>query len=156
MYIYYRSAAKGSVEKSFLLRAAAVDEQRAVSRRTVRVRVDPVDFDADRLRIEGFVDADDPRGRNLFLCRHHPVPEAPSKVRYGSGSVGGCCVVIRVLQGALRLAKDLHTIHEPVPALLVRRRRPGMQVRTSPLSSIFSHPQGVRGRRSPRAKTRHM
>ena len=127
MYIYYRSAAKGSVEKSFLLRAAAVDEQRAVSRRTVRVRVDPVDFDADRLRIEGFVDADDPRGRNLFLCRHHPVPEAPSKVRYGSGSVGGCCVVIRVLQGALRLAKDLHTIHEPVPALLVRRRRPGGQ-----------------------------
>ena len=62
MYIYYRSAAKGSVEKSFLLRAAAVDEQRAVSRRTVRVRVDPVDFDADRLRIEGFVDADDPLG----------------------------------------------------------------------------------------------
>ena len=127
MYIYGRSTAKGPVEKSFLLRAATVDEHHAVSRRTVRVRVDPVDFDADRLRIEGFVDADDPRGRNLFLCRHHPVPEAPSKVRYGSGSVGGCCVVIRVLQGALRLAKDLHTIHEPVPALLVRRRRPGAQ-----------------------------
>ena len=62
MYIYHRSAAKGPVEKSFLLRAAAVDEHGAVSRRTVRVRVDPVDFDADRLWIEGFVDADEPLG----------------------------------------------------------------------------------------------
>jgi len=62
MYIYHSSAAKGPVEKSFLLRAAAVDEHGAVSRRTVRVRVDPVDFDADRLWIEGFVDADDPLG----------------------------------------------------------------------------------------------
>ena len=127
MYIYYRSAAKGPVEKSFLLRAAAVDEHRAVSRRTVRVRVDLVDFDANRFRNEALVDADDPRGRNLFIRRHLPVLEALSKVQYGSGSVGGCCVVIRVLQGALRLAKDLPTIHEPVPVLLVRRRRPGAQ-----------------------------
>ena len=106
MYIYHRSAAKGPVEKSFLLRAAAVDEHRAVSRRTVRVRVDLVDFDADRLRNEALVVVYDPRGRNLFIRRHLPVPEALSKVQYGSGSVGGCCVVIRVLQGALPLAKQ--------------------------------------------------
>ena len=62
MYIYDRSTAKGPVEKSFMLRAATVDEHHAVSRRTVRVRVDPVDFDADRLWIEGFVDADEPLG----------------------------------------------------------------------------------------------